>query len=322
MVSPSTGDDDNVVQLTPWHVSRLLPLIQADATVWDSFRLIEAVSLLKALSLVSIDTHSEFLSVSMHPLTHAWARDRQTATKQHESWVAAGCLMAISRSRRELWQQRGRQLQPHVQIVTGWDISKMFASEPNLKITCVLMNCGWLLYNMRDDANLAVLMYRLLNHLGLDGQTVDSRWLDVYELTAWNSINHGKIREAVSLLEQVVKIGEQTLAEDHPSRLASQHALARAYRANGQVREAVSLLEQVVKIREQTLAEDHPSRLASQQVLATMYWDLGRRNTALQITKQVVKIRRQVLNKYHPARTGSEAWLYHFEREMGDSQPV
>ncbi|KAL9022946.1 MAG: hypothetical protein Q9196_007459, partial [Gyalolechia fulgens] len=47
-------------------------------------------------------------------------------------------------------------------------------------------------------------------------------------------------------------IQEQTLAEDHPARLASQYALVGAYQANGQAKEAVSLLEQVVQIEEQT----------------------------------------------------------------------
>lgn len=41
-----------------------------------------------------------------------------------------------------------------------------------------------------------------------------------------------------------VKMREQTLAEDHPSRLTSEHVLASTYQANGQVKEAVSLLEQ------------------------------------------------------------------------------
>jgi hypothetical protein len=71
----------------------------------------------------------------------------------------------------------------------------------------------------------------------------------------------------VKLLEHVVKIREATQAEDHPSRLASQHELARAYQANGQVSQAVKLLEHVVKIEEATLAEDHPDRLASQHAL-------------------------------------------------------
>jgi hypothetical protein len=76
------------------------------------------------------------------------------------------------------------------------------------------MNCGWLLYDMRDNAKVFVLIHSLLTPLGLDWQTIDRRWLEVYELTAWNFINYGLVKKAVSLLEQVVKIKEQTLAED------------------------------------------------------------------------------------------------------------
>ena len=69
-IYPSEAGDDNATSLTLWHVSYLLPLMQADMKVWDSFRLIEAIHLLKAFSLVSTDTHGGFLSVSMHPLTY------------------------------------------------------------------------------------------------------------------------------------------------------------------------------------------------------------------------------------------------------------
>lgn len=68
-----------------------------------------------------------------------------------------------------------------------------------------------------------------------------------------------------------MRIEQQTLAEDHPYRLASQHALAITYRANGQVKDAVRVLEEVVWIEQQTLAEDHPARLASQHELAEAY---------------------------------------------------
>jgi tetratricopeptide (TPR) repeat protein len=106
----------------------------------------------------------------------------------------------------------------------------------------------------------------------------------------------------VSLLEQVVKIWEQTLAEGHPYRLASQYMLARAYEANGQVKEAVSLLAQVIKIQEQTLAEDHPSRLASLHTLRGAYLANGQVEEALSLLEQVV-------NKL-------------FERKMGNMQPA
>jgi tetratricopeptide (TPR) repeat protein len=81
----------------------------------------------------------------------------------------------------------------------------------------------------------------------------------------------GRVAEAVATLKDVVAIWEKTLAENHPDRLASQHELARAYRANGQIEKAVELLEHVVAIEEKTLAETHPSRLVSEELLRDFY---------------------------------------------------
>lgn len=64
------------------------------------------------------------------------------------------------------------------------------------------------------------------------------------------------MKKAVDLLEHVVPARERTLSEEHPDRLASQYALARAYRVNGQVKEAVDLLEHVVAVRERTLSKE------------------------------------------------------------------
>jgi hypothetical protein len=305
-ISPSKAGTDDADRLTPWHVSRLPSFIQIDTDIWDSFRLIEAIHLLKSFSLVSTDTYNGFLSVSMHPLIHAWARDRLDPTEQHGSWVTTGCLVVISSDDHVLWRKHGRQLQPHLQALLSWEISRMFTSEPPVMITGILMKCGWLLHEMRDDVKLFVLMNNLLTYLSLNRLTVDEKWLPVYDLTARNLVNYGKAREAVSLLEQVVKIQEQTLAEDHPSRPASQHELAIAYRANGQVKEAVSLLEQVVKIREQTLTEDHPSRLASQHELAGAYRANGQVKEAVSLLEQVVKIKEQTLAEDHPSRLASQ----------------
>jgi tetratricopeptide (TPR) repeat protein len=303
------NDDKDAFRLTPWHVSRLPSFMQAGADAWDSFRLIEAVHLCKAFALVSTDSQDGSVSVSTHPLIHAWARDQADAREQHEAWVSTGCLMAVSCSDGELWRQRGRQLQSHVQALTLWDSSRMFGSEPAIKITSILVKCGWLLYNMRDDARVFVLMNKLLAHLGLNGQTVKERWLTVYDLTARNLINYGKFKEAVSLLEQMVKIQEKTLTEDHPSRLASQYELAGAYQANGQAKQALSILEQVVKIRKQTLAEDHLDRLASQHELARAYAINGQIQKAVSLLEQVVKIQKQILKEDHPSRLASQRTL-------------
>ncbi|KAF7505264.1 hypothetical protein GJ744_001127 [Endocarpon pusillum] len=306
-IRPDQSDEDDYgFHLTPWHVSRLPSFIQADADAWDSFRLIEAINLCKTFALVSTDTQGGFMSVSMHPLIHAWARDRADATEQHEAWLTTGSLIAISYSDSELWRQHGRQLQSHLQALMVWKSSRMFGSELLTRIISILLECGWLLYKMRDDARLFALMSNLLTHLGLNQQKIEEKWLAVYELTAWNLINYGKVKEALSLLEQIIKIRKQTLAEDHPDRLASQHELAGAYQANGQVPKAVSLLEQVVKIREQTLAEDHPDRLASQHELARAYQANGQIPKAVSLLEQVVKIQEQTLAEDHPSRLASQ----------------
>jgi Tetratricopeptide repeat len=322
-VPPDVGDndkDDQVSLLTPWHVAHIPLLLNAAGDAWDPFRLVEAVSLLKTFSLVSTDSHDASLSVSMHPLVHAWARDRQDDGEQHQHWLQMGCVIALARSEEVLWQGRGRQLQSHIEALIAWEISTMLGAEPLMLVTRVLVNCGWVLSGMRADAKLFIFMKRIFTHLGLNWAVVELPWMGVYDLAARNLHDHGKIKEAVALLEEVVKIKEQSLAEDHPSRLASQRALAGAYKTNGQVKEAVALLEEVMKIQEQSLAEDHPSRLASQHNWAIYMWELGSQSPALEIMMRVVKIRRRMLNKTHPDRQSSEAWLAEFETEIASSK--
>ncbi|KAH7304605.1 P-loop containing nucleoside triphosphate hydrolase protein [Stachybotrys elegans] len=119
----------------------------------------------------------------------------------------------------------------------------------------------------------------------------------------------GRIAEAVELLQHVVKVQETTLAENHPSRLASQHELARAYQANGQVKEAVELLQHVVKVQETILAENHPDRLASQHALAIAYQANGQVEEAVELLQYVVKVRETTLAENHPSRLASQHTL-------------
>ncbi|VTO85640.1 unnamed protein product [Fusarium graminearum] len=116
----------------------------------------------------------------------------------------------------------------------------------------------------------------------------------------------GKARQAVGILGHVVSVRETTLAENHPDRLASQHALAGAYQANGQVAEAVKLLEHVVAIEETTLAENHPSRLALQHALAGAYQANGQVAEAVKLLEHVVAIRETILAENHPSRLASQ----------------
>lgn len=75
---------------------------------------------------------------------------------------------------------------------------------------------------------------------------------------------NGRVKEAVELLEHVVAVQKEALAEDHPSQLASQHELARIYWANGQFETAVQLLEHDVLVKRIKIHEGQPSRQVSE----------------------------------------------------------
>jgi tetratricopeptide (TPR) repeat protein len=116
-----------------------------------------------------------------------------------------------------------------------------------------------------------------------------------------------------------VRIQADVFAEDHPLRLASQHALAIAYEANGQIKETVQLLEYIVRIKADVLAEDHPSRLASQHELARAYHADEQVTQAIELLEHVVSIRADVLAEDHPHRLLSETNLAVFHKALVES---
>ncbi|KAJ6090143.1 hypothetical protein N7486_008958 [Penicillium sp. IBT 16267x] len=100
----------------------------------------------------------------------------------------------------------------------------------------------------------------------------------------------GRAKEAITFFRNVCAWDGSHYDEEHPDRLASQHALAQAYESNGQIKQAVELLEYVVAVRERTLDEEHPSRLASQHELAGAYTSNGQIKQAVELLEHVVAV--------------------------------
>ncbi|KAM0157263.1 hypothetical protein ACHAPG_004757, partial [Botrytis cinerea] len=304
--SASSKDSNEIDDLSRNHVLRLPGFLVAEGDEWDSFRLVEAISQLVSLSLIIQHNADGLVGLSMHPLAHAWAKDRQDPKQQGVAWVAAGCILTLSRQNSTMWQTQERQLLPHIQSYLDIKIGKVFSFGDESTVVPILLQCGWILSNMRQDTRLSHLLEDIFIGINKNPEEPSKESLPLYDLQARSLLNTGKNKKAVALLEQVVKIQETTLAEDHPNRLASQHTLASAYEANGQIKEAVALLEQVVKIQEITLAEDHPNRLTSQHTLAIAYEANGQVKEAVALLEQVVKIREITLTEDHPDRLASQ----------------
>jgi hypothetical protein len=162
------GDDDQVDKvdaLRQWHVSQLPEFMDRQADEWDDYRLNKASALLTLLSLVTRYRVDDLDGLSMHPLVHAWAKDRLEKKQQEGVWVGVGCLLALSQCRSETWQVYERQLRPHVQSFLSPSVETMFSFGLPGMMLPVLLECGWALNTMREDNRLEELLngiYRVL----------------------------------------------------------------------------------------------------------------------------------------------------------------
>ncbi|KAJ6282166.1 acyl transferase/acyl hydrolase/lysophospholipase [Bipolaris maydis] len=306
VIKTDEGQTAEIDDLRLWHVSQLPEFIDQQADEWDDYRLNRASALLVSLSLVTRHRLEDLNGLSMHSLAHAWAKDRLGQDQQQAAWVGAGCILALSCSKSETWQVYERQLRPHMQSFLLPRVEEMLSFGPPGTMLPILLKCGWALNRMREDKKLELLLKGIYRVLGITPLDPSRENVQIWDLAARNLGYLGDARQAVELLEHIVKVKETTLAETHPSRLASQHALAGAYDANGQLKEAVELLEHVVKMRETTLAETHPDRLASQHALAGAYRANGQTKEAVELLEHVVKVEETTLAETHPDRLASQ----------------
>ncbi|KAF2682375.1 hypothetical protein K458DRAFT_390862 [Lentithecium fluviatile CBS 122367] len=301
----NTGTDE-VDATTPWHVPQLPELVGARGDGWDDYRLVRASGRLVSLSLVTRHGQGSLDGLSMHPLAHAWAKDRLEKAWQRQSWTSTGCLIALSRGQSNLWQVRQKELRPHMQSFLSAEIDVVLSYGTHEAMLPILLACGWIFNTMREDGRLARLLDSIYTEYRIRPSQPAEEYLPVWDLAASNMHYMGKVKQAVALLEHVVKVRETTVAEKHLDRLASQHELASAYQDNGQVKEAVALLEHVVKVEETTLSENHPDQLASQHTLARAYQDDGQAKEAVALLEHVVKVSETTLAENHPSRLASQ----------------
>lgn len=338
-------EGNDLYVLTQWHVTHLPQLLRTESTSWDSFRLIEAIHMLETFSLVTIDRYKGYLIVFIHPLIHAWAKDRLTEEQVHENWVTAGSLFALSIHNVSFWDIYGHHLQPHLQRIVSCNMCEMFGTKPQSMICRILVNCG-LQLQCQGDKNVLRLVNALCAYLGLGLVIVNPQWLGIYELAAVCQISMGKLSAAISLIRQVVMIKDQSMTANDPSILRSVrylallyriagcykdaiyliervliqqlsreestlttistlHELASTYAANGQVKEAIPLLEQVLKEADSLLKEDNTYRRSIQRELSRMYLRNGQAKEAVLLLEQVVKIEEECLAGDDPDRAAS-----------------
>jgi tetratricopeptide (TPR) repeat protein len=229
------------------HVSRLPRLLGTQLTEWDDYRLKKASAILTSLSLVTRHHFEGTDGLSMHPLAHAWAKDRLEPMQQQQSWTSTACLFALARRRSHLWRVHERELLPHIQ--------SLFSSEPEVISSCgpqkmmlpLLLRCGWVLAAFKDHGRVQILLEIIYRELGITPWTIPEQHPSSIMLTSRAALHLRNTRLAIALLEHVNKVQKTTPEELDLPWLQAQLDLASAYNDNGDAQKAVPLLERLVK---------------------------------------------------------------------------
>jgi tetratricopeptide (TPR) repeat protein len=283
----------------------ILPSVQSEVQMTD------AIGTLCAYSFLTRRGNEEEYDIHrlVHLATRIWVRQYGDTRGVAEKGIrhVAGIFPSDAHANRTKW----RAYLPHALRLL--EDKQEFPAEGRSELCLLVGRC------LRVDGRVREAV-RLLEESCEERKTLDKgdskRLLSEHVLAMAYQAN-GQVKEAVGLLERVVAIEAEVLAEDHPNRLASQHELAAAYQANGQVKEAVGLLERVVAIQAEVLAEDHPFRLASQHELAGAYQANGQVKEAVGLLERVVAIQAEVLAEDHPSRLASQHELARAYRANG-----
>ncbi|KAH9212847.1 hypothetical protein DL95DRAFT_447360 [Leptodontidium sp. 2 PMI_412] len=284
-ISQASDEARGINEFSRDHVSQLPSFIVPEEDEWDPFRLIEASSRLASLSLATRQDLDGGVVLSMHPLTHAWAKDRQDSKYQGVTWIVTGCILGLSRSSTRLWQTQERLLLPHILSYLDIKFKKAFSLASTALITPVFLKCGWALLNMRQDSRLSQLLQDIFLELRQEAR---------------NLMNLGRNEAARALLEQVIKIRETTLPETHPDTLTTMSNLASVLLSQGKYADAEAMNRQTLEIKEEVLGKTHPSTLMTMSNLGLVLFSLGKYADAEAMNRQTLEIKKEVLGKTHP----------------------
>jgi tetratricopeptide (TPR) repeat protein len=325
---PQNDNANGLDGISAWHVSRLPKFLDSSASEWDSHRLVEARNTLEMLALLTSSGSGVDCKLSIHPMLHDWIWRRQTTQQMEASWTMAGSAITLACHSNRAWSKHGNEYRSHLGVyVTTRQKYKLFPS-PEMPVLQTLYCCAKLLDGVRSDRMALFCLDEISRTLGSWEKSEVSGWLSFIwarslgrdpggtkalatqplvfkKLWARCRLRNGDTTGSITLWEEVMCL-EDSLTEDHPDRLASQHELAMAYQANGQVKRAVALLEHVVKAREGSLTEDHPDRLASQHALAIAYQADGQVKRAVALLEHVVKVKEGSLTEDHPSLLASQ----------------
>ncbi|KAM6493175.1 hypothetical protein JOM56_011309 [Amanita muscaria] len=267
---------------------------------WDELQFNAGIQTLQSFSLIKCNEKL----YSVHPLVHAWSRDRIPQEDRVQMCRRAKALLVLS-IKPDYDDDNFALcalLAPHVQAIsenmTNFKVQNQYFDDEHIQLAFLFTRIG--IWDEAEKLETRVLEARKAK-LGNDHPDTISSMNNL----ANTYRDQGRWDEAEKLETHVLEARKAKLGNDHPDTLGSMNNLASTYRNQGRWDEAEKLETHVLEARKAKLGNDHPDTLGSMNNLAITYSNQGRWDEAEKLETHVLEARKAKLGNDHPDTLGS-----------------
>jgi tetratricopeptide (TPR) repeat protein len=332
---------------------RLLPI--TDTGVWNKLIFKEGIQILLSFCFIRLGAHDSQYAV--HPLIHAWHRDRMTSKERKEFCLMAYVMLACS-LHKDFYQQPysfRRALVTHVKANVQHSRTlkqHSYFDDASAKFVWILREQGYpkeaeiiaikvldVRINILGEDHQSTIwavecLSKIYRDLGkyAEAENLQQQCLDrkirlfgeenLHTITAMAGLGHtynkmGKYREAEKLETKVLDARIKILGKEHPQTIASMGYLARTYDSLGKYAEAEKLQKQCLDTRIRLFGEEHPYTITAMACLGETCHKMGKYRDAEQLETKALDARIKILGKEHPHTITSMGYLAETYRSLG-----
>ena len=268
---------------------------------WEPLRFREAVSLLCAFSLVSYDKDESRLS--LHPLVHAWARDR-LGEDEFAEWstksltiLTASIRIGVSSYRTE------RQLLAHIDACSqkSGDLNSLDDDDLETRLAADLLCID--LYESQDQIHKAHdLACRAVKLSVLRWTYFNVSTLCSMRVLADQLRDMGEIERALETYRDIAGFAQKMPSQDCPGEISGLELLEQegyCHYARGRFEQAIVCQENVVEMKVEEYGIEDYNTISSMVQLVACYRAIGRKKECVELGEEVFALSQKVRGMYH-----------------------
>jgi len=289
---------------------------------WDNFIFKEGLQVLLSFNLIKLGSLRGMYAV--HPLIHAWGRDRMSSENKQKYSLMAYVMLACSLSEdfNEQPYQFRRILVTHLRaniqhsVMAKKKVVERYFDDAHVKYGRLLKEQG---YNSEAGMFQIQVLDARSRTLGEEHPGTISAMGEL--ASTYESL--GKYADAEKLQIKVLDLQNKYLGKEHPHTIGAMHNLAITYKSLGKHADAEKLQIQVLDLRNRLFGEEHPDTIWAMGNLANTYHSLGKYADAEKLQIQVLVLRNRLLGEEHPdtiSAMGNLANTYHSLEKYADAE--